>query len=185
MPHSRRDFLRRTTCAALSAAAAQASIRRLGLMSLYARPVASDYRALVCIFLDGGNDSNNMIVPTDAAHYAEYLAARPLSSGIGLDAATLLQIGTPPVFNGTGRTFGLHPSLPELQSLYQQNKLAVVCNVGPLVEPLTQDDYVNGTKPTPYSLFSHSDQIDCWQTSQASLRIPTGCGGRIADATVS
>jgi len=184
MAHSRRDFLRRTTCAALSAAAAQASLRRLGLMSLYARPVtARDYRALVCIFLDGGNDSNNMIVPTDPTHYNEYLAARPLSSGIGLDASTLLQIGTPPIFNGTGRTFGFHPGLPELQSLYTQNKLAVVCNVGPLVEPMTQDDYVNGTKPTPYSLFSHSDQIDCWQTSQASLRIPTGWGGRIADAT--
>lgn len=184
MAHSRRDFLRRTTCAALSAAAAQATIRRLGLVNLYARPTTpSDYRALVCIFLDGGNDSNNMIVPSDSAHYNEYLAARPLSSGIGLDAATLLQIGTPPSFNGTGRTFGLHPSMPELQSLYLQNRLAVVCNVGPLVEPLTQQDYVDGTKPTPYSLFSHSDQIDCWQTSQASQRIPTGWGGRIADAT--
>ena len=184
MAHSRRDFLRRTTCAALSAAAAQATLRRLGLMNLYATTAASDYRALVCIFLDGGNDSNNLIVPSDPTHYNEYLAARPLSSGIGLDASTLLQIGTPPIFNGTGRTFGFHPSLPELQSLYTQNKLAVVCNVGPLVEPMTQDDYVNGTKPTPYSLFSHSDQIDCWQTSQASLRIPTGWGGRIADATV-
>jgi len=184
MAHSRRDFLRRTTCAALSAAAAQATIRRLGLVNLYARPTTpSDYRALVCIFLDGGNDSNNMIVPSDSAHYNEYLAARPLSSGIGLDAATLQQIGTPPSFNGTGRTFGLHPSMPELQSLYLQNRLAVVCNVGPLVEPLTQQEYVDGTKPTPYSLFSHSDQIDCWQTSQASQRIPTGWGGRIADAT--
>jgi uncharacterized protein (DUF1501 family) len=187
MAHSRRDFLRRTSCAALSAAAAQASIRRLGLMSLYARPSApSDYRALVCIFLDGGNDSNNMIVPTDTAHYSnEYLIARPLASGLGLDAATLLDIGTPPSLNGSGRTFGFHPNMPELRSLYTQNRLAVVCNVGPLVEPLTQDDYVNGTKPTPYSLFSHSDQIDCWQTSQASLRIPTGWGGRIADATAA
>ena len=186
MAHSRRDFLARTTCAALSAAAAQASIRRLGLMSLYARPSApSDYRALVCVFLDGGNDSNNLIIPTDTAHYDnEYLIARPLSSGIGLDASTLLQIGTPPSLNGSGRTFGFHPSLAEVKSLYTQSKLAVVCNVGPLIEPLTQDDYVNGTKPTPYSLFSHSDQIDCWQTSQASLRIPTGWGGRIADATV-
>lgn len=186
MAQSRRDFLVRTTCAALSAAAAQASIRRLGLMNLYARPTAvSDYRALVCIFLDGGNDTNNVIVPTDSVHYNQYLAARPLGSGLGLDAASLLSVGTPPSFTGTGRTFGLHPSLPEVQSLYLQNKLAVVCNVGPLVEPLTQDDYVNGTKPTPYSLFSHSDQIDCWQTSQASQRIATGWGGRIADATTA
>ena len=185
MAHSRRDFLARTTCAALSAAAAQASIRKLGLMSLLAKPSApSDYRALVCIFLDGGNDSNNMIVPTDAAHYNEYLAARPVSSGLSLPAASLLPIGTPPSFTGTGRSFGFHPNLPELQSLYAQNKLAVVCNVGPLVEPLTQSDYVNGTKPTPYSLFSHSDQIECWQTAQAEQRIATGWGGRIADATI-
>ena len=127
MSHSRRDFLVRTSCAALSAAAAQSSIRKLGLMSALAQPTsASDYRALVCIFLDGGNDSNNMIIPTDTANYNQYLAARSLSSGLGLDAATLLSLGTPPAFNGTGRTFGLHPSLPDLASLYGQGKLAVV-----------------------------------------------------------
>ena len=76
----------------------------------------------MCIFLDGGNDSNNLIIPTDASHYNEYLAARPLSSGLGLDSATLLQIGTPPSFNGTGRTFGFHPSMPEMQSLYTQEQ---------------------------------------------------------------
>jgi uncharacterized protein (DUF1501 family) len=186
MSQSRRDFLVRTTCAALTAAAAQASIRKLGLMNLLAQPNSpADYRALVCIFLDGGNDSNNMIVPTDSATYNnQYLASRPLSSGLGLDAGTLLSIGTPPAFNGTGRTFGLHPSLIELQSLYGQGKLAVVTNVGPLVEPITQSDYVNDTKPTPYSLFSHSDQVECWQSAQASQRISTGWGGRIADATV-
>src|SRR4029453_11618723 len=111
MAQSRRDFLVRTTCAALSAAAAQASIRRLGLMNLYASPaMVSDYRALVCIFLDGGNDTNNVIAPTDSVHYNEYLAARPLGSGLGLDAASLLSVGTPPSFTGTGRTFGLHPT---------------------------------------------------------------------------
>ncbi|MEP6993418.1 MAG: DUF1501 domain-containing protein [Acidobacteriota bacterium] len=185
MAHSRRDFLARTTCAALSAAAAQASMRKLGLMNLLAKPSGpTDYRALVCIFLDGGNDGNNLIVPTDSAHYNEYLAARPLSSGLGLDAASLLQVGTPPSFTGTGRTFGFHPSLIELQSLYTQSKLGVVCNVGPLVEPLTQADYVDGTKPVPYSLFSHSDQVSCWQTSQAVQPIATGWGGRMADATI-
>ena len=185
MSHSRRDFLVRTTCAALSAAAAQASIRKLGLMNLLAQPsVGADYRALVCIFLDGGNDSNNLIIPTDSTHYNQYLAVRPLSGGLGLDAANLLNLGTPPSYNGTGRVFGLHPSMPEIQSLYSQSKVAFVTNIGPLVEPITQDEYINDLKPTPYSLFSHSDQIECWQTSQANQRIATGWGGRIADATI-
>jgi uncharacterized protein (DUF1501 family) len=184
--HSRREFVRRTTCAALSAAAAQAGFRKLGLMNLHARPLApSDYRALVCVFLDGGNDGNNLIVPSNAAHYNQYLAARPISGGLGLDAAALLPINTPPAFGGTGRTFGFHPNLPELQALFNANKLAVVCNVGPLVEPVTQADIASDSKPLPYSLFSHSDQISCWATARADLRIPTGWGGRIADATLA
>jgi uncharacterized protein (DUF1501 family) len=186
MSSSRRDFLRRTTCAALSAAAAQAGFRRLGLMNLLARPLApSDYRALVCVFLDGGNDSNNMVVPTDPTHYAEYLAARPLGSGLGLDAAALPPINTPPVFSGQGRSFGFHPSLSAMATRFNQNKLAVVTNVGPLVEPVTQSDVVNDTKPLPYSLFSHSDQIQAWSTGRADQRIATGWGGRIADATLA
>lgn len=185
MSHSRRDFLRRTTCAALSAAAAQAGWRKLGLMNLLAKPNApSDYRALVCVFLDGGNDSNNVIIPTDAAHYNQYLAARPISGGLGIDAANLLSIGTPPVFSGTGRTFGLHPSMVELHALYQQNRIAIVSNVGSLVEPVTQAEIAANAKPLPYSLFSHSDQISCWSTARADLRINTGWGGRIADATL-
>jgi uncharacterized protein (DUF1501 family) len=186
MSHTRRDFLRRTTCAALTAAAAQASWRKLGLMNLLAKPNApSDYRALVCVFLDGGSDSNNVVIPTDAAHYNQYLAARPLSGGLGLDASTLLNIGTPPVFSGTGRTFGLHPSLVELHALYQQNRVAIVSNVGPLVEPVTQADIASDSKPLPYSLFSHSDQISCWSTGRSDIRINTGWGGRIGDATLA
>ncbi len=186
MSQSRRDFLRRTTCAALSAAAAQAGIRKLGLLNLHARPLApSDYRALVCVFLDGGNDGNNLIVPSDTSHYNQYLAARPIAGGLGLDAVNLLAINTPPSFGGTGRSFGFHPSLPELQTLFNANKLAVVCNVGPLVEPVTLAEIASDSKPLPYSLFSHSDQISCWATARADLRIPTGWGGRIADATLA
>jgi len=186
MTSSRRDFLRRTTCAALSAAAAQAGLRKLGLMNLLARPLApSDYRALVCVFLDGGNDSNNMVVPTDSTHYNQYLAARPLASGLGLDASALAPINVPPVFSGSGRTFGFHPSLSQMAGLFNQNRLAVVSNVGPLVVPVTQSDVVNDTKPLPYSLFSHSDQIQCWSTGRADQRIATGWGGRVADATLA
>ncbi len=183
---SRREFLRRTACAAASAAAAQAGFSKLGLMNLYARPLApSDYRALVCVFLDGGSDTNNVIIPTDTTHYNQYIAARPIDSGLGIDAADLLPIDTPPVFGGTGRTFGLHPSLTELQGLFNDNKMAVVCNVGPLVEPVTQQDITDESKPLPYALFSHSDQVGCWATGRADQRIPTGWGGRIADATLA
>ena len=79
--------------------------------------------------------------------------------------------------------FGFHPSLPELATLYNQNRLAVVSNVGPLVVPVTQGNI--DSKPTPYSLFSHSDQIDCWQSGRADQRIATGWGGRSADVTIN
>ncbi len=185
MTQSRREFLVRTTCAAMSAAAAQASLQKLGLMNLYARPNApSDYRAMVCIFMDGGNDSNNMIVPTDAAHYAQYATARPVNSGLQIpqvgQPGGLVSVGAPASLGG--RTFGFHPSLAELATLYSQNRIGVVSNVGPLVEPVTQANI--DAKQTPYSLFSHSDQIDCWQTARADQRIATGWGGRAADVTL-
>ncbi len=185
MKQSRRDFLIRTTCAGLSMAAAQTSLKKLGLMNLYARPSApTDYRAMVCIFLDGGNDSNNMIVPTDS-YYGQYAAARPAGSGLQIpnvgQPGGLVAVNAPPSLGG--RAFGFHPSLAELASLYNQNKVGVISNVGPLVVPVTQANI--DSKPTPYSLFSHSDQIDCWQTGRADQRISTGWGGRSADVTIN
>ena len=109
---SRRDFLVRTTCAGLSAAAAQASLTKLGLMNLYAKPSApTDYRALVCVFLDGGNDSNNMVVPTDSYYTNQYAVARPVNSGLQIPVGNLVGLNAPASLGG--RTFGLHPSLPE------------------------------------------------------------------------
>lgn len=186
MTQSRREFLVRTTCAAMSAAAAQASLQKLGLMNLYARPSApNDYRAMVCIFMDGGNDSNNMVVPTDAFYTGQYALARPANSGLQIPnvgmPGGLVSVGAPASLGG--RTFGFHPSLAELAGLYGQNRLGVISNVGPLVEPVTQANI--DQKQTPYSLFSHSDQIDCWQTGRADQRIATGWGGRAADITLN
>ena len=130
MKQSRRDFLIRTTCAGLSAAAAQASLKKLGLMNLYARPSApTDYRALVCIFMDGGNDSNNMVVPRDSYYTNQYAIARPQSSGLQLPLGSLLPVNNPPSLGG--RAFGFHPGLgddpvtfyPGLASLYNTGKL--------------------------------------------------------------
>lgn len=182
LTQSRRDFLIRTTCAGLSAAVAQSSIRKLGLMNLYARPRApSDYRALVCVFLSGGNDSNNMIVPRDSFWNTQYAVARPAASGLQIPVANLVPVNTPPSLGG--RNFGFHPGLPELAALYNANRLAVVSNVGPLVVPVNQGNI--DSLPTPYSLFSHSDQIECWQTGRSDERISTGWGGRSSDATLT
>jgi uncharacterized protein (DUF1501 family) len=173
MSQSRREFLRTTGCAALSAAALASGIERFGLAGAFAQ--GSGYKALVCIFLGGGNDGNNMVVPLSTAGYAAYAAVRS-AAGLAIAQASLLPINPPSL----GTDFGLHPSLPELQTLWSQQKLAIVCNVGPLVEPLTRQEY-QGNAPRPYQLFSHSDQIAQWQTARADVTSPTGWGGRTAD----
>ena len=177
---SRREFLLRTGCAALGVAAVSAGVERFGLISALAQEAApSDYRALVCIFLNGGNDGNNTIVPLDATGYNAYSAVRT-ASGLAIPQAELLSI-TPP---SIGTPFGLHPSLAELQTLWSQQKLAVVSNVGPLVQPLTRAQYQAG-QGRPYQLFSHSDQVAQWITSRADVKVQTGWGGRTADHTVA
>jgi uncharacterized protein (DUF1501 family) len=176
MDRSRREFLKRTGCAALGMAAFQAGFDKLGLMSALARPSAGpDYRALVCVFLSGGNDGNNMIVPLDKTGNDAYNLARG-TSGLALAKDTLLPI-TP---SSLGTPFGLHPSLAELQTLFTDKKLAVVSNVGPLVQPLTRDQFQSGA-PHPYALFSHSDQVTQWQTARADQDTRIGWGGRTGD----
>jgi uncharacterized protein (DUF1501 family) len=172
MAQSRREFLRRTGCA-LGAAAFASGFESFSLMNALAQ--GTDYKALVCIFLAGGNDGNNMVVPLSSSGYAAYQAARG-PQGLAIPQANLLPI-TP---QSIGAPFGLHPSLPELQTLFNQGKLSVVCNVGPLIVPLTRQQYRSGA-PRPYQLFSHSDQIAQWQTSSSATPGATGWGGRIAD----
>ena len=123
-----------------------------------------------------------MIVPTDAGNYGAYAAARP---GLALPNAGspngILPLGASPL--GTpGQTFGFHPNMPELVSLYNSNKLAVVTNVGPLVTPMKQSEYMGNSKPKPYALFSHSDQVQAWESGRSDIKISTGWGGRAADA---
>jgi uncharacterized protein (DUF1501 family) len=175
MPTSRRDFLRQTGCL-LGTAALASTFDSLGLINAYAQTTAADYRALVCIFLNGGNDGNNMVVPLDA-EYTAYQNVRGAST-LALTQASLL-----PVNPMSGRQFGFHPNMPEMQSLFNQGKVGVVCNVGPLVEPLTRATYQNGTGKKPLQLFSHSDQVGLWQTSTADTVSQTGWGGRTADRT--
>jgi uncharacterized protein (DUF1501 family) len=140
---------------------------------------ASDYRALVCLFLFGGNDGNNTVLPYD--DYASYQKVRGASLYLAKDS--ILKIAAP----SQGAAFGLHPALVELQSLYNRGNLAVLANVGTLVQPLTRAEYLAGA-PRPDSLFSHSDQQGQWQSSIVRSVDPvgqTGWGGRAADALSS
>jgi uncharacterized protein (DUF1501 family) len=172
----RRNFLCRT--AALSTAGLAGA---LDLFPLAAQATTSDYKALVCVFLFGGVDGNNVLVPTDSGGYGAYSAVRSASSGIQLTQAELLPIA--PLTPNTYTSFGLHPALPELKALFDSGKLAFLANVGVLTQPTTKADYVAGRRPD--NLFSHSDQQGEWQSAIASGVSRTGWGGRLADATAS
>ena len=168
---NRRDFLRRS--GALTAAGLAGS---LDLVSLSAHAqAAADYRALVCIFLVGGNDGNNLLLPADSAGYAQYAAVRGAGSGIALTQAELLPIQPA----NLDTPFGLHPALKELQPLFAGGQLAAIANVGTLTQPTSKAQYAAGVRPD--SLYSHSDQQNQWQTSIASGTARTGWGGRLAD----
>jgi len=200
MSHSRRDFLVRSTCAAIGAASFQGFIRQFGMANLLAQesPVCTGgYKALVCVFLGGGNDGNNMVVPTydptGPTGYGAYKAAR---GGLALPlppaANALIPLNPNPPSMG-GQSYGFHPSFaddpvnlyPGLASLFNSGKLAVVTNVGPLVHPMSQAEYMNNSVQKPYALFSHSDQVQAWQTSRADIKVSTGWGGRAVDSVLT
>src|SRR5260370_30938660 len=184
MPHTRRDFIRLSCCSAATLSTL-AGLGRFGMMSaLAAGPTCTDYRALVCIFLFGGNDSNNLIVPTDS-RYSLYQAARgnPTMGGLTLAQSTLAQLNSA---STTGPQYGMHPAAPEVAALYNSNNLAVLANVGTLIKPFTsKTDYINRIVQAPHNLFSHSDQQDQWQTVQLSGVPTTGWAGRMADAIIA
>ena len=172
MSISRRDFLRLSCCSA-AAAAFVGGMPRLGLINAYAQS-ATDYKALVCIFLFGGNDSNNVLVPLDSAGYQNYATLR---SGLALSQASLLPIST-----ATGNVpFGLHPSLTDWQTLFNSKELALLANVGTLVKPVTRAQFLNRSVSVPLNLFSHDDQQRQWQTSIPQDIATTGWAGRTAD----
>lgn len=165
---SRREFLR------LAGMAAATQLFPWNWTEAMAQ-TSEDYKALVCVFLLGGNDGNNMIVPLDAASYANYGAVR---ASLALQQSTLLPLSAP---SQGARTFGLHPALSDLVPLWQQGKFAVQCNVGPLIAPLTVAGYRSSRSLRPDSLFSHADQQAQWQTAESAQASRTGWGGRIAD----
>jgi uncharacterized protein (DUF1501 family) len=169
---NRRDFLK-TTCCSAAAGFAAASFSRFGLVNALAQ-TAPDYKALVCVFLFGGNDSNNMIIPYDSTGYNAYKSAR---GGLALAQGSLLPI-TPP---SIGSPFALHPRFTGMQSLFNSKNLAVLANVGTLIQPTTATQFRQGGAPLPMNLFSHSDQEAQMQTAILDRAADTGWAGRTAD----
>ena len=168
---NRRDFLRTSGAAALFAATPG-----LAYSQVVGGPGPfTDYRALVCVFLFGGNDSYNMLVPNTTAEFNAYAASR---QNLALLQSDLLPI-TPA--SSPGPDFGLHPAMGTTQNLFQQGRAAFVTNVGPLVEPTTRDQYFNGSVTLPPQLFSHNDQQDQWTSLRGNVPSKTGWAGRIAD----
>ncbi|HTB11937.1 MAG TPA: DUF1501 domain-containing protein [Bryobacteraceae bacterium] len=167
---SRRDFLKTTLKSVTALGAASA----FGGMRAFA--AGSNYQALVCIFLTGGNDGHNTVIPMATAqqNYSLYATNR---GPLALSQGSLL-----PIAAGND-TYGLHPSLVEIQSLYNAKKAAILANVGMLVAPTNRTSYLaaNGGASVPAALFSHSDQASQWQTSVPNGLGATGWGGRLAD----
>jgi uncharacterized protein (DUF1501 family) len=164
---SRRTFIK---TASLAAAGSAAGLRPFGALNALAQN-ASGYKALVCVFLFGGNDANNMLIQFDTNGYANYAKVR---GPLALPQSQLLPLSAAP-------NFALNPNLPDIQALFDSNAAAIVNNVGTLIEPTSRTQYLAGAT-VPNNLFSHSDQQLEWQNAAESAGTQTGWAGRIADA---
>ena len=135
----------------------------------------SDYKALVCVFLFGGNDSWSMVVPRSDAEYNAYAQSR---QNLAIAKDQLLPVNA---LNGNGVLYGLHPSMQGVASLFESARCAVVANVGPLIAPTTKTQYQQKSVPLPPQLFSHNDQQDQWHSLRGQSTSKSGWAGRIAD----
>jgi uncharacterized protein (DUF1501 family) len=175
--YSRRRFLR--ACAA--GGALYAFGRTPGSILAQAAGVTgfSDYKALVCVFLYGGNDSWSMVVPRSDAEYAVYAQSR---QNLAIARDQLLPVNA---LNGNGALYGLHPSMQGLANLFESGRCAVMANVGPLIEPTTKAQFQVNAVELPPQLFSHNDQQDQWHSLRGKAAAKSGWAGRIADALAS
>src|SRR6185312_73577 len=166
MEFNRRSFIR---CASLAAAGNAVALRPFGTLNALAQS-PTDYKALVCVFLFGGNDANNTVIPFDTSGYANYSTIR---GPLAIAQSSLLPLNSLP-------NFALNPNIPDIQSLFNSGNAAIVANVGTLMEPTTKAQFQAGTD-LPTNLFSHPDQQLEWQNASQSGATPTGWAGRIAD----
>jgi uncharacterized protein (DUF1501 family) len=170
---ARRRFLRNS----IAWAAAGAAPFLFDLKNIALAADASGYKALVCVFLGGGNDNANTVVPYGAAEFSDYVAGR----GNATLALTLAELDPIAAASVSGRQLGLPKAMAPLKALYDQGKMAIMANVGVMADPLTLAEYRNRSKRLPPQLFSHSDQVNFWQTGVPQYNVATGWAGRIAD----
>ncbi len=173
--NSRRKFLRNLSLAGAlgftSPLSAMVKLKTMNaMMSSPPPPPFGNYKAIVCVFLHGGNDSYNMLVPNTLTEYNHYFDTR---SNLALPQADLLSIGS--------GDLGLNPSMPDVRDLFNDGDLAFLSNVGTLVEPTTVDQYYDGSANLPLGLFSHIDQYKHWQSGRPHARVTKGWGGYMAD----
>lgn len=198
MTESRRKFIKNAGCS-LGMAALATQVEHFGLMTALAQKVdsgrgkgsklGSTYKALVCLFLSGGNDGNNMVVPNhndgSISNYSAYSAARA-PQGLAIAQNQLLPITVPRIGN---LTYGLHPSFGPvaggnngIHELWGMGKMAIATNVGTLVSPMTKAQYQNNSVLKPYQLFSHLDQVYQFHAGRSDTFSFTGWGGRTSDS---
>jgi uncharacterized protein (DUF1501 family) len=172
---NRREFLKKTGASAAAAAAFAAYPGAAFSQIIGTSAPFPDYKALVCVFLFGGNDSYNMLVPRSNAEYNVYAASR---QNMALLQGDLLAINP---LTPDGADYGLHPMMADIQTLFESNRAAFVSNTGPLVEPTTKTQYQNKSVLLPPQLFSHNDQQDQWSSLRGVAQSKTGWAGRLAD----
>ena len=207
----RRRFLRTASVVSgsVGAAAAPFALNLASLGTAVAQTAGfADYKAIVCLFFYGGNDSSHMVLRTDALSFNEYTRLRSVAP----ESIALKAPGTPvvpgaalaspdrlggvraitPTFtagvagstDNSPFTYALHPSMPEVATLFAAKRLAILANAGPLVVPLTRDDYVKNVKPRPKALGSHNDQQSTWQ-ALGPEGVKIGWGGHLGDLVAS
>jgi uncharacterized protein (DUF1501 family) len=202
---SRRQFLRTASVVSGSVGAAAAPFAlNMATLGAAVGQTAPDYKAIVCMFFYGGNDSSNMVLRTDTTSFAEYSRLRATAP----DSIALLAPGTAPNGGATRAsparlggvlpitpkfavspennafTYAVHPVMTEVQSLFGAGRLAILANAGPLVVPLTRADYTSNSKPRPQALGSHNDQQSTWQ-ALGPEGVKIGWGGHIGDMIAS
>ncbi len=190
MKPDRRKFIRQTLHAALGGATAFSALGNIQLLQAATRGggyVFPDYKALVCVFLYGGNDGFNTVVPYTQSAFNSFFGAGGVRPQLALSRNLLNPLNDPMATSSDGIQYALHAQMPQMAALFNQanSPLAIMANVGTLVGPVTQNQYINLNPALPPQLYSHADQSAYWQSSPPTNTPTTGWGGRICDLVES